>query len=283
MCNLSRESREFSFMRIAAIWLLAMAGTIPLPAQTGEEEFGAAIKRSLDRSRALYPASVEPGSPLSHAILARIDWLHRYDRAIFSDPNWPLRVTATEAAALGIPPQQFPSTKPAPGTDRRFLALVTRNFSTTGASFRKGQQIVLESVQDYGKRGTTIVGGQPVLLWLDNIKILREISRNEATPAVVKIESARYGIPGEQAYSVAGMVQSLVAPDASGRYEILVSDALLSPVAARKLNRTTSVFSDPVTGQTAVRTRDRILTVTYTLNGLTKTKQAVDGQTLVLD
>ena len=270
-------------MRKAAIWLLAVAGTIPVAAQTGEEEFGAAVKRSLDRSRALYPTSAEPGSALSHAILARIDWLHRYNRTIFSDPNWPLRVTATEAAALGIPPQQFPSARPASGNDRRFLAVVTRNFSTTGASFRKGQQIVLESVQDYGKRGTTIVGDQPVLLWLDNVKILREISRNEAPPAVVKIESARYGIPGEQAYSVAGMVQSLVAPDASGRYEILVSDALLTPIAARKLNRTASVFTDPVTGESAVRTRDRILTVTYTLNGLTKTKQAVDGQTLVLD
>ena len=281
MCNLWQESR--ATLRKAAIWLLTVAATIPVTGQGGEEEFGAAVKQSLDRSRVLYPESAEPGSALSHAILARIDWLHRYNRAMFSDPNWPLRVTATEAAALGIRPQQSSSAKPAPGTGQRLLAMVTRNFSTAEASFRKDQQIVLESVQDYGKRGTTIVNSQPVLVWLDNIKILREISPDEASPVVVKVESARYGIPGERAYSVTGMVQSLIAPDTSGRYEIFVSDALLTPVAARKLNRAASVVTDPVTGQSAVRTPNRVLTVTYTLKGSTRTKQAAAGQILVLD
>ena len=281
MRNLWEESR--AIVRKAAIWLLTVAATIPVAGQGEGEEFGAAVKRSLDRSRVLYPESAEPGSALSHAILARIDWLHRYNRAMFSDPNWPLRVTATEAAALGIRPQPSSSTKPTSGTSRRFLAVVTRNFSIAEASFRKDQQIVLESVQDYGKRGTTIVNSQPVLVWLDNIKILREISPDEASPVVVKVESARYGIPGEQAYSVTGMVQSLIAPDTSGRYEIFVSDALLTPVAAKKLNRAASVVTDPVTGQSAVRTPNRVLTVTYTLKGLTRTKQASGGQILVLD
>jgi hypothetical protein len=266
-----------------AIWLLTVATAIPVAGRGGEEEFGAAVKRSLDRSRILYPESAEPGSALSHAILARVDWLHRYNRAMFSDPNWPLRVTATEAAALGIRPQQSSSAKPPPGTGRRFLAVVTRNFSTAEASFRKDQQILLESIQDYGKRGTTIINSQPVLVWLDNIKILREISRDEASPVVVKVESARYGIPGEQAYSVTGMVQSLITPDTSGRYEIFVSDALLTPLAARKLNRAASVVTDPVTGQTAVRAPNRVLSVTYTLKGSTRTKQAAAGQILVLD
>jgi hypothetical protein len=281
MCNLWQESR--ATLRKAAIWLLTVAATIPVTGQGGEEEFGAAMKQSLDRSRVLYPESAEPGSALSHVILARIDWLHRHNRAMFSDPNWPLRVTATEAAALGIRPQQSSAAKPASATNRRFLAVVTSNFSTAEASFRKDQQIVLESVQDYGKRGTTIVNSQPVLVWLDSLKILREISPDEASPVVVKVESARYGIPGEQAYSVTGMVQSLIAPDASGRYEILVSDALLTPVAARKLNRAASVVTDPVTGQRAVRTPNRVLTVTYTLKGSTRTKQATGGQILVLD
>lgn len=276
-----QESR--ATLRKAAIWLLTVAATIPVAGEGGEEEFGAAVKRSLDRSRVLYPESAEPGSALSHAILARIDWLHRHNRAMFSDPNWPLRVTATEAAALGIRPQQSSAAKPASATNRRFLAVVTSNFSTAEASFRKDQQIVLESVQDYGKRGTTIVNSQPVLVWLDNIKILREISPDEPSPVVVKVESARYGIPGEQAYSVTGMVQSLIAPDTSGRYEIFVSDALLTPVAARKLNRAASVVTDPVTGQSAVRTPNRVLTVTYTLKGSTRTKQATGGQILVLD
>jgi hypothetical protein len=79
------------------------------------------------------------------------------------------------------------------------------------------------------------------------------------------------------------MVQSLIVPDTSGRYEILVSDALLTPVAARKLNRAASVVTDPVTGQTAVRIPNRVLTVTYTLRGSTRTKQAMGGQILVLD
>ena len=267
--------------RKAAIWLLTVAGT--MACQAGDEEFGAAIKRSLDRSRLLYPEAAEPGSALSHAILARIDWMHRYNQAMFSDSNWPLRVTATEAAALGIRPRQSASSGPASATGRRFLAVVTRNFSTTGASFRKDQQIILESVQDYGKRGTTVANGQQVLVWLDNIRILREISPNEASPVVVKVESARYGIPGQQAYSVTGMVQSLIAPNTLGRYEIFVSDALLTPVAAKRLHREASVVTDPMTGQSAVRTLDRFLTVTYTLKGSTRTKQAPAGQTLLLD
>jgi hypothetical protein len=79
------------------------------------------------------------------------------------------------------------------------------------------------------------------------------------------------------------MVQSLIAPDTMGRYEIFVSDALLTPAAARKLNREASVVTDPVTGQSATRTLDRFLTVTYTLGGSTRTKQAAAGQTLLLD
>jgi hypothetical protein len=161
--------------------------------------------------------------------------------------------------------------------------VVTQSFSTTQASFRKDQQILLEAIQDYGKRGITLVNGEPVLLWLDNIKVLRELAPGEPAPVVVKVESARYGIPGAQLYSVTGMVQSLIAPDPSGRYEILVSDALLTPAAAKKLNRSTQVMADPVTGQTAVHKPNRVLTVTYTLNGLTKTKQAIAGERLVLD
>ena len=279
MVNLRRGHRIRMITRKAAILLLAVAGT--LACQAGEEEeFGAAVKRSLDRARLLYPESAEPGSALGQAILTRIDWMHRHNPAMFSDPNWPLRVTATEAAALGIRAQQPAS---APATGRRFLAVVTRNFSTTGSSFRKDQQVILESIQDYGKRGTTVANGQQVLVWLDNIRILREISPNEASPLVVKVESARYGIPGQQAYSVTGMVQSLIAPDTLGRYEIFVSDALLTPAAARKLNREASVVTDPVTGPGATRSLDRFLTVTYTLNGSTRTKQAAAGQTLLLD
>lgn len=266
-------------MRTAAIWLLMVAGMLPANGQS--DEFGAAVKRSLDRSRILYPESAAPDSPLSKAVLDRINWLQRHNPAIFSDPNWPLRVTATEAAALKIPPQAAPTRQIARGP--RFLAVVTRNFSTTDGSFRKDQQIVLESVQDYGKRGLTLVNGQPVLLWLDNVKVLRELAPDEASPIVVKVESARYGIPGDQAYSVTAMVQSLISPDSSGRYEILVSDALLTPVAARKLGRTARVITDPVTGQNAVHKPDRILTVTYTLNGSTKTRQAATGEKLVLD
>jgi hypothetical protein len=268
-------------MRMAAVRSLIVAGTLPAIGQGEDEQFGAAVKRSLDRSRLLYPESTEPDSPLSRAILSRIEWLQRHNRAIFSDPNWPLRVTATEAAALGIPSTKGGSTQQPQGP--RFLAVVTHNFSTAEASFRKDQQVVLESVQDYGKRGVTIVNGRPIVLWLDNLRILRELSPAESSPIVVKVESARYGIPGEQVYSVTAMVQSLISPDTSGRYEILVSDALLSPVAARKITRSTQLVMDPATGRQVVHRPDRVLTVTYTLNGSTKTRQAVTGERLVLD
>jgi hypothetical protein len=268
-------------MRTAAIWLLMVAGT--LVASEQDEEFGDAVKRSLDRSRILYPESVQPDSALSRAILSRIEWLQNHNRAAFLDSNWPLRVTATEAAALGIAPERIGSSQARTSRSPRFLAQVTRSFSTSQASFRKDQQILLETIQDYGKRGITLVNGEPVLLWLDNIKVLRELAPDEAPPVVVKVESARYGVPGTQLYSVTAMVQSLIAPNPSGRYEILVSDALLTPAAARKLNRSTQIVADPVTGTTVVHKPHRVLTVTYTLNGLTKTRQAFAGERLVLD
>jgi hypothetical protein len=268
-------------MRTAAIWLLMVAGALLGRAQ--DEDFGAAVKRSLDRSRILYPESTQPDSALSKAILARIEWLQTHNRAAFLDPNWPLRVTATEAAALGIAPKRTASTQARTRGRPRFLALVTRSFSTSQASFRKDQQILLEAIQDYGKRGITLVNGEPVLLWLDNVKVLRELAPDEPVPVVVKVESARYGVPGAQIYSVTAMVQSLIAPDPSGRYEILVSDALLTPAAVRKLNRSTEIIANPVTGATVVHKPNRVLTVTYTLNGLTKTRQAVAGERLLLD
>ncbi|MFZ4683096.1 MAG: hypothetical protein ACOYMS_11380 [Terrimicrobiaceae bacterium] len=268
-----------------AIALLLTFFAVIAPGLGAGEELGAAVKRSLDRSRLLYPDSTQPESPLSLAILARIEWLNRNNRAFFSDPDWPLKVTAAEAMVLGIrarDPQPAPVAPAA--VPMRYLAVVTRNFSVAGASFRKGQQVVLDSVQDYGKRGTILVDDQEILLWLDNIKILREIPGGEAVPVTLKVESARYGFPGKTGYSVSGMIQSLVTPNASGQYEILVSDALLKPSAAQKLNRSVAPASpfDPNTGLPNQRPY-KILTVTYTINGLSKTKQAIEGQTLVLD
>src|SRR5690606_37524470 len=129
---------------------------------------------------------VQPDSTLSRAILGRIEWLGQNNQGYFSDPDWPMKITAREALTLGIhpvrsarpvaparpviPSRNAPGQRPQdPGTTR-YLAVVKQNFSVVGASFRKNQQIVLESVQDYGKRGTTMVDGQPVLLWLDKLK-----------------------------------------------------------------------------------------------------------------
>ncbi len=272
-------------MRALRICLIFILGLASLHGQRAGEEQGAAVKRSLDRSRLLYPDASRPESPLSQAILARIGWLNLNNRAYFSDPDWPLKLTAAEAMVLGI---RARDPNPAPVAPvqgpKRYLGVVTRNFGVLGASFRKGQQVVLESLQDYGKRGVIVVDDQEILLWLDNIKILREIPGGESAPVVVKVESARYGFPGKTGYSVSSMIQSLVTPNSSGAYEILVSDALLKPSAAQKLNRAVAPASpfDPNTGLPNQRPY-KILTVTYTINGLTKTKQALEGQTVVLD
>lgn len=279
--SLVRSLPRWPFLLIG---LFLIAGLLTGYGQNANSH-GAAVKRSLDRARALYPQSVQPDSPLSQAILSRIEWLNQNDRAFFSDPDWPLRLTAAEALALGIRPVQSAPRRTAPSQPSgRYLAVVTKNFSTTGASFRKGQQIILESLQDYNKRGTTLVDGQPILLWLDHVKVLRQLPVGETTPVVVKIDSARYGFPGKTAYSVSSMVQSLISPNASGRYEILVSDALLSPSAAQRLNRgvVTGPPFDPYTGQPNPRPV-KMLTVIYTIDGVEKTKQALEGQTVILD
>lgn len=281
-------------MRVAILLnLIFLALVVPRPAQA-QNDHGAEVKESLDRARALYPESVQPDSPLSRAILSRIEWLGQNNQGYFSDPDWPVKITAREALALGIravaPARPVASSPNAParrpqdpGTTR-YLAAVKQNFSVVGASFRKNQQIVLESVQDYGKRGTTLVDGQPVLLWLDKLKIIKELPPGEPDPIVVKVISARYGPPGRAGYSVSRIVQSLISPDAEGRYEILVSDALLTPGAASTLNRANPSLPpfDPYTGQPNVQNQN-ILTVTYSINGIPKTKQVLEGKTLILD
>ena len=153
-----------------------------LCAQESEEAFGRAVQQSLVRSHAMYPEAAAPGTPLSQAILFRIDWLSRNNPSFFSDPDWPVKVATTEASRLGLRAQTAPVPVPAPNpADRRYLAMVTKNFSITGASFRKGQQLIIEGLRDYGKRGIIHVEGQEVLLWLDHVKLLREIVPGEAS------------------------------------------------------------------------------------------------------
>lgn len=276
-------------MRTLVVLLGFLAGLAPVSLPGQSRNHGAAVKASLDRSRLLFPEAARPDSALSMAILRRIEWLGENNPGYFSDPDWPVKLTAREALTLGIravPPPGHHTPTPAPreSAQTRYLAMVTKNFSVTGASFRKNQQIILESIQDYGKRGTTLVDGRPILLWLDRIKVLRKLPPGKPVPVVVKIISARYGPPGRAGYSVSQMVQSLISPDAEGRYEILVSDALLTPGAARSLRRSTrsQPAFDPNTGQPNVRGQS-ILTVTYTIQGVPKTKQGREGETLILD
>ena len=193
-------------------------------------------------------------------------------------------MTATEAAALGIRAAEAWFSQAANNTSRRFLAVVTRNFSTTGASFRKDQQILLESIQDYGKRGTTVVNGEPVLLWLDNIKDPSGNIPRRSFPGRRQggVGPLRHSRRSKLTASPEWFSRSLHRTPRGATKSL--SPTLYSRLRrARKLNRAASVVTDPVTGQGAVRTPNRVLTVTYTLNGLTKTKQAIAGQPLVLD
>ena len=242
-----------------------------------EEEFEETLARSLAISRKLFPQAADPDSALAKAVLARIEWTKRNHLEFFADPNWPLKITAIEAAALGISPHDpAPRGSPARG---RFLAVATRNFSETGASFRKGQQVLIESIKDYGKRGNVLVDGKPLLLWLDNFQIVRELKPGETAPSLIKIESARYGFPGSRGFSVSSTVQSVATPAASGTFEVLVSDALLTPAAAQRLKRATSLTPP----QSLTGLPQKILTVVYSLNGSKKVRQGLEGYILVLD
>jgi hypothetical protein len=266
--------------------LLALAWPRSLAAQASGEAFGLAVKHSLERSHDLYPDAAVPGSPLSQAILFRIDWLNRNNPAFFSDPDWPVKIAAAEGSRLGVRARGAAARRPAAQPeDQRYLGVVTKNFSVTGASFRKGQQIVIEALRDYGKRGVVLVDGQPVVLWLDHIKLLREIPLGEASPRPVKITSARYGLPGTKGYVVSSAVQSALAQNAAGSAELLVSDALLPPAAAQRLNRsaTARTVTDPATGQPVPVVSPKVLTVTYEIGGIEKTRQAGEGETLALD
>lgn len=267
-------------LRRALAGLLLLAGGGWLFAQG--EDFGAAVQRSLARSRMVYPDAAVPDSALSRAILARIEWLDKHDRAFFTNQDWPMRVTAAEALALGIRPRSMANPRPAGplAGAPRYLAVVTHSFSVEGASFRKGQQVVLEELQDYNKRGITLVDGRPILIWLDNLKLLRALPAGESAPATIRVESARYGFPGTKGYGVSNSVQTLLA----GGNSFPISDDLLSSAMAQKLNRSPEATAtiDPVTGRTIVRRK--ILTISYTINGGgKKVKQGAEGETLVLD
>jgi len=78
-------------MRAGLICLiLALA---PRVLQGAGEEHGSAVKRSLDRSRLLFPDAMLPNSPLSQAIPARIEWRNRNNQSFFSDPASPMKRT----------------------------------------------------------------------------------------------------------------------------------------------------------------------------------------------
>jgi hypothetical protein len=276
-CRLG-AGRGFWGIPLIAVFLVGTA-----QAQSNEEEFGQAVRRSLERSRALYPELSEPGSPLSEAVLVRVDWISRNKPGYFSDPNWPEMVASAEAARLGIRARTGPAAPAEPSG--RYLAVVTKNFSVTGASFRKGQQIVLESLQDDNKRGITLVDGAPILFWLDYVKLLRPIPRGESAPAVVKILAARYGPPDAKGTSVAGAVQTLMVASPEGPPELFVSDALVPPAALQRMNRaaTTRTVVDPATGEVKTFLPRKVLTVTYEVNGREKTRQALEGETVVFE
>jgi hypothetical protein len=271
----------------AAMLAILLGSLGALCAQNPDEAFGRAVLQSLARSHALYPEAAAPGTPLSQAILFRIDWLSRNNPAFFSDPDWPVKIAATEASRLGVRAQAAPAARPAPDpADRRYLAVVTKNFSVTGASFRKGQQLIVEALRDHGKRGVIVVDGQQVLLWLDHVKLLRELVPGQPSPLVVKIVSARYGLPGSKGYVVSSAVQSALTTNAGGAAEILVSDSLLPPATAQRLNRSAGARTivDPITGQTTTTTAaPKILSVNYEIGGVEKSRQAQEGTTLVLD
>jgi hypothetical protein len=258
---------------------VAVAG---LSAESSEESFGQAVQQSLERSRQAFPELTEPGSPLSEAVLVRIDWISRNKPGYFSDATWPEIVASAEAARLGIRPRATPAAGEPSG---RYLAVVTKSFRVAAASFRNGQQVVLESLEDYNKRAVTLVDGQPVLVWLEYFKLLRPLGRGENPPPLVKIVSARYGPPDAKGYSVSGAVQALLANPSSGAPEILVSDALLSPAMAQRMNRSVATRQavDPATGEIRTYVPRKVLTVTYSINGVEKTRQFQEGETAVFD
>lgn len=269
---------------VVLLFLLVFLG--PLAAQDSGEAFGLAVKRSLERSHLLYPDAATPGSALSDAILWRIDWLNRNTPGFFADADWPMKVAVAEASRLGLRARAAAPRPTAPQpAERRYLGVVKKNFNEVGVSFRKGQQIILESLRDNGKRGVTLVDGLPVVLWLDYIKVVREILPGEASPLLVKIISARYGLPGTKGYVVTSAVQSALAPNAAGVAEIFVSDNLLPPAAAQRLNRSATARTsvDPATGESVPVIAPKVLSVTYEIGGVEKSRQAQEGSALVLD
>lgn len=269
---------------VVLLLFLAFLGT--LAAQDSGEGFGLAVKRSLERSHVLYPDAATPGSALSDAILWRIDWLNRNSPGLFSDADWPMKITVAEASRLGLRARPAAAQRAAAQPSaRRYLGLVTKNFNEAGASFRKGQQIILESLRDYNKRGVTLVNGLPVVLWLDHVKLVREIAPGEPSPLVVKVLSARYGLPGTKGYVVSSAVQAGLTRNAAGAVEVLVTDALLPPAAAERLNRsaTARVAVDPATGEAVPVLSPKVLSVVYEIGGVERTRQGQEGAALVLD
>lgn len=127
--------------------------------------------------------------------------------------------------------------------------------------------------------------GLPVVLWLDHVKLVREIAPGEPNPLVVKIQTARYGLPGKKGYVVSSAVQSGLTRNAAGAVEIFVSDALLPPAAAQRLNRSAAAVTslDPAAGQAVRVLTPKVLNVVYEIGGVGRTRQAQEGATLVLD
>lgn len=192
-------------------------------------------------------------------------------------------------ATANLNAQQPGEAAPAP----KQIAIVRVNMNVEGQSFRKGESFVVEKIDKVTAAAETTRNGRKYRVPLQSVDIQEAPAANagaSATPVgSIVIIKAQYGPPGARQSNVANRVRNLAAQTPPGESPvILVSEALRGGAANR-----TDVSQVELSGQisqtgsvdlngTITAAKKPVLTVTYSVNGISRTAQGEDGQRIIL-
>ena len=181
----------------------------------------------------------------------------------------------------------------APAQEPKQIATMRDNLSVDGQSFRKGETFVVEKVDKVSAVAETTRGGHKYKVPLRSVDLQDAPADKDSTGAAaggaVVIIKAQSGPPGGRQSNVLNRVRTLATKTPAGESpSILVSEALRGAAGNQTTNSRIALSGTiSETGSADLRgtitaPQNSVLTVTYSVNGATRTAQGTDGQTVIL-
>ena len=167
------------------------------------------------------------------------------------------------------------------------------NVNVDGESFRKGETFIVDKVDKVSAVAETRRNSKTYRIPLQTLDLQDAPAGAVASGALgdlaISIVRAQYGLPGGRQANVVNRVRALAMQSPAGESPvILVSESLRGAAANQTntaritLNGTISQSGNANLSGTIVAEKDVVLTVTYTVNGVLKTVQGMDGEKIIL-